>query len=266
MPGAVRNVTFSVSGMTKPLTDVRITGLRFDPPHGFVGDLTVSLIAPNGATHVIFSRTGATTATGTGDTSDALGPYTFADDATGSWWAAAAAVDINTAVAPGSYRTSQSGGAGSPSPAPATNLTAAFAGVPDPNGTWTLRFLDNCGGDDTSVTAATLELTDSRGCSAQQSAVLAATATATSADQAIDSAKSAVAKAQKKVKKAKKGLKEALLSGTDRAIGKARAKLKKAKKANKAGKAQLAAAQQLAATAHQQLASAQAASTACQQA
>jgi subtilisin-like proprotein convertase family protein len=263
-PGAPRNVTFNVTGMTAPLTDVRITGLQFDPAHPFLGDLSVSLIAPNGATHVVFARTGATTAAGFGDTSNVSGPYTFADDAAGNWWTAAAAVDSNTNVAPGSYRTSQSGGAGATGAV--SSMNAAFAALANPNGTWTLRVTDGCAGDTGAVTAATLELTDPTACATQQAAVSSAATAAASADQAAAAAGDAVAKATKKVTKAKQRLKKAVRSGAQGKIAKAKAKLKKAKKAAKAAKAAKAVADQGAATAHQQLAAAQAALAACQQA
>ena len=54
------------------------------------------------------------------------------------------------------YRTTGAGGAGQTDPAPVTNMTAAFAGVANPTGTWTLRMEDGCAGDTGSISAATL--------------------------------------------------------------------------------------------------------------
>ena len=77
------NVVFHAfeSGMPqRGLSDVRVTGLQI--AHQYVGDLTVMLIAPNGASRVLFGRTGATS-TGLGDSSNLFGTYSFADDADG---------------------------------------------------------------------------------------------------------------------------------------------------------------------------------------
>ncbi len=258
-PGAPLNVTFNVSGVTGPLTDVRVTGVTFNPAHTLVGDLQVTLIAPNATSHVVFSRTGATTAAGFGDSSNVAGPYTFADDAAGNWWTAALAADTNTNIPAASYRTSQAGGAGATGAV--TTMTSAFAGVTNPNGTWTLRFIDGCLQDTTTVTAASLVLKVS--CATQQAAVTSATAAAAAADQAVTSANKAVSKAKNKVKKAKKALKAAVKSGNAAKIKKAKAKLKKAKKTLKKAKAKRTAATQAAATAHAQLSTAQSALIAC---
>jgi hypothetical protein len=120
--GTPLNVTFAVTGVAGTLSNVAVS---FTGTHTFVGDVTTTLIAPNGASHIIFSRTGATTATGIGDGSDLNGTYGFSDSFTsppsGGWWQAAAAVDQTLAIANGNYRTTQAGGAGTTSPAPATN-------------------------------------------------------------------------------------------------------------------------------------------------
>jgi subtilisin-like proprotein convertase family protein len=257
--GAPLNVTFNVSGLTAPLSDVRVTGLTFSPIHTYVGDLQVSLIAPNGTSFVVFSRTGATTTPGAGDSSDAAGPYTFADDAAGNWWTAAAAAAAGVALPAGSYRTSAVGGVGSTGAA--TNLTAAFAGVTNPNGVWTLRFLDGCSADVGTVSAVSLGLKGT--CTTQQAAVTSATAAATSADAAVTAATAAVAKATKAVKKAKAALQRAKRSGNPVKIRIAKAKLKKAKSKLKKAKAAQTAATQSAASAHAALSTAQSALIAC---
>jgi len=162
--GTPLNVTFNVTGLTGSLSNVAVS---FTGTHTFVGDITSTLIAPNGASHILFSRTGATTSTSIGDGSDLGGTYGFSDTFTsppsGGWWQAAAAVDQTLPVAPGNYRTTQAGGAGTSSPAPATNMNPDFSTVSNPNGTWTLRFTDGCAGDSGSVTAATLTLDTSGG-------------------------------------------------------------------------------------------------------
>ena len=163
-PGTVtpRNVTFQVAGVTAPLSSVAVSTTFGTPIHTFVGDITAVLIAPNGASHTLFGHTLGTTATAFGDSSDLVGPYTFTDAAaappSGGWWQAATVAGAAEAIASGSYRTTASGGAGAVNPAPPTNMNAAFAGVPNPNGTWTLRVTDSCAGDTGAISAASLTL------------------------------------------------------------------------------------------------------------
>src|SRR5436190_2662022 len=152
-PGPARNVTFTVSGLTGPPTNVSVT-VTLNPPHTWVGDLDAILIAPDGSTfHYLFTFTGGTP-TGGSDGSSAGGPYIFNDAASGNWWSAAAAVpdDPDSSVIPaGSYRTSDINGN-------LTLMNPKFAAIPTSNGTWTLRFLDFCLGDTGSVSSASLTL------------------------------------------------------------------------------------------------------------
>jgi subtilisin-like proprotein convertase family protein len=170
-PGAPRVVEFAVSGMpVGPLRGVRIADLVLT--HSWVGDLTARLTAPNDSSVVLFSRTGDL-AGGAGDGSDVLGPYTFSDAPTpNDWWAEADAhVEAGTIPA-GRYRASTGGGAaggGAVQP-----ITAAFAGVTNPNGIWTLTITDRCFGETGTVTAVSLQLQPSTlgsGCAAYQEAV-----------------------------------------------------------------------------------------------
>ena len=152
------NVTFTVAGFDPDdqITEVGV-GFTLGTPHTHVGDLEVELFAPNGDSHVIFSRTGATD-TGAGDTSDLAGPYGFADTAlsTANWWAAAGPPGGGSPVPSGTYRASTSGG--DPSGGQNTFITPSFSGVTNPNGTWTLRFSDCAVNDTGSVTAAMLTI------------------------------------------------------------------------------------------------------------
>ncbi|MBC7909128.1 MAG: VCBS repeat-containing protein [Pyrinomonadaceae bacterium] len=159
--GANRDVAFAVTGLTAPLSSMNVV-ITLTPNHTWVGDLDVRLIAPGGAPeHVIFSRTGATTAAAAGDSSDVLGPYTFTDTApaTPTWWQAAASETTGGAPLPSaSYRTSSPGevaGGGAN-----TLMLPVFAGLSTAqlNGTWTLRFRDHCSADTGTVSAATLNL------------------------------------------------------------------------------------------------------------
>jgi subtilisin-like proprotein convertase family protein len=160
--GSPRDVTFTVSGITRKVLSVRVSLTLAGPFHTVVGDLDVTLISPGGVRSlVVFSRTGATTALGFGDNSDCAGPYTFADSAAGTgWWQAATAAGPTTAIPSGTYRTTAPGGAGQADPAPATSLDATFVSLmpAQANGTWTLRFRDGLVGATGSVSAATLEI------------------------------------------------------------------------------------------------------------
>ena len=152
--GAPRNVTYTVTGTTGAVTNVSVDFTIGSPIHTFGGDLDVVLIAPNGASHTLFSRTGATASGSFGTSSDVSGPYTFNDAASGTnWWTAAA----TTPIPSGTYRTTTPGP--TTSPAAVTSMNPQFTGVTNANGTWTLRFRDGASGDTGSVAASNLTLT-----------------------------------------------------------------------------------------------------------
>ncbi len=149
-----RSVTFDVTGMSAPLTEV---GLSATHTHTFVGDLRYTLISPGGTvSQILFSQTGSTTATGFGFGADLAGPYFFSDTAPAAptWWGASA----TSPVPAGSYRASTPGGVvgGGAN----TTITPAFAGLSagQINGQWTLRIQDGGGGDTGPITAASLTL------------------------------------------------------------------------------------------------------------
>lgn len=145
-----RRVTFTVSGLTGAPSEVAVS-MTFNPTHTWVGDVDVFLSAPGGTpSFEIFTFTNPGN-TGFGDNSDLTGPYNFTDSATNGWWAAANATGAMSAIPAGDYRTASSTGAN-------TNLTAAFAGVTNPNGTWTMRFNDCAEGDTGGVSAASLTI------------------------------------------------------------------------------------------------------------
>jgi hypothetical protein len=160
--GAPRNVTFNATGLSGAPAGVDLSVTFGSPTHTFVGDITAVLIAPNGASHTLFGHTLATTATSFGDSSDLGAQYIFSDSAlsppNGGWWQAATAAGAAVVMPTGTYRTTASGGAGATNPQPPTSMNPAFAGVSNPNGTWTLRITDSCAGDTGSVTAATLAI------------------------------------------------------------------------------------------------------------
>lgn len=155
--GAPLNITFNVTGIATAPSAVSV-GVTFGPPnHSWAGDVTATLLAPNGTSFVIFGRVLSTTSTGAGDNSDLGGLYTFNNAAAGNFWNAATAAGATVPIAPGAYRTSQVGGAAGGGTL--TDLNAAFAGIPTSNGTWTLRLTDGCAADTGSVASASLTLT-----------------------------------------------------------------------------------------------------------
>lgn len=162
--GAPRNVTFTVSGITGSVSNVDVSTGFGGPNHSFIGDVQAVLIAPNGTSHTLFGRTLATTSTAFGDSSDlGAGPYIFSDTApappSGGWWQQATAAAATAAMATGTYRTTNSGGAGAVNPQPPTSINTAFAGVTNANGTWTLRLTDGCNADTGAIAAASLTIT-----------------------------------------------------------------------------------------------------------
>ncbi len=161
-PGSPLNISFNVTGVGGSPTNVEVSIAGGAPTHTWVGDITAVLIAPDGTSFTVFGRTGATSSTSFGDSSDFnAGPYVFGDaynsPPSGGWWQEATARGTAEAMTAGSYRTTQLGGAGTPNPAPATLMNPAFAAV-TANGTWTLRMSDNASGDTGGIAAATLTL------------------------------------------------------------------------------------------------------------
>ncbi len=155
--GANKDITFTVSGIPTAPANVAIS-MTFLPIHTWRADLGAVLIAPNGTQFILYKYIGAITAGSCGGTrggNDFAGPYNFKDSAVGTnIWS-----EAGNPTTSGDYRTTAAGGAGQVDPAPVTNLTAAFSGIPTSNGTWTLRMTDGGLGDTGSVSAATLTLT-----------------------------------------------------------------------------------------------------------
>jgi subtilisin-like proprotein convertase family protein len=154
-----REVNFDVTGMRAPIAGVSVDFTMY-PEHTWIGDLQVSLIAPDLTSFTIFSRVGQQDETGdNGDSSRLSGTYTFTDAATNNIWTAAAAGGGSYLIPEGAYRTQLSGPFGNDGVGPAeTTLNTAFTGVANPNGVWTLRFMDCAQADTGSVVAANLTL------------------------------------------------------------------------------------------------------------
>ncbi len=149
-------INFNITGLTGTVNNVE---LDMTGTHTWVGDIIATLYAPDGTSHIIFSRTGTTTSSTVGDSSDFGGPYKFHDAATANWWEAAATAGSAAQIPAGDYRTTAAGPQPTAGTSPVTNMNAAFASVANPNGTWVLRVSDNSALDTGSITAACLKIT-----------------------------------------------------------------------------------------------------------
>lgn len=151
--GTPRDIRFVVNE-AGTAQDVRF---QIRAAHPFIGDLRVTLISPLGIEHLVFDRTGATTAIPAGSPANlVLVPgqgYTFRDDSANNWWTIAGATDVNIPLS--DARTVIAGPA-TPPPA-VTSINAAFADRPIA-GTWILRFEDGWSGDIGSVSGVTLQI------------------------------------------------------------------------------------------------------------
>ncbi len=137
--GAPRDVTFTVTNL--PRVGRVAVSMTFNPAHTASGDLTATLIAPDGTAHAIFARPGTT--------NDLAGPYRFRDSAVLDFRTAATS---GSPVTSGTYRTSTAAGL--------TVMDGVLGGRAG-NGVWTLRFVDHAPGNVGAVAAATLSLAPS---------------------------------------------------------------------------------------------------------
>ncbi len=143
-PGTL-NSTINVVNANNIITSLNSVTVTFgNTNHAWVGDLVLTLTAPNGDAVHLMSRTGNTTATGFGDSSDAAGPYVFVNSGGADFTAAATVAGAAAVVPDGTYnRFSTSGTA---VPAAIANTYAVFVGD-DLNGIWTLKVQDFGAGD-----------------------------------------------------------------------------------------------------------------------
>jgi len=151
-----RTFTVPAGQITAGISSIMV-GL--DVAHGYVGDLTVELVAPNGTTATVLSRPGKGTGTSatTGATygqylngypGNLFGLYYFQDSYTGSLWTAASSVATTANVAAGNYFASSTVNAGA-TDGTKVLLNSAFSGLTPAQvvGTWTLRIKDSVNGD-----------------------------------------------------------------------------------------------------------------------
>ena len=118
--------------------------------HTWAGDLSADLVAPDGTTRTaLFARPN-----GGDESSDFGGTYTFSDRAPSdpTLPEALTLLGADEVLPSERYRATSSGGA-------IEQITSAFDGIPDPNGTWTVEMADDFPAEDLgSLTAASLEL------------------------------------------------------------------------------------------------------------
>jgi subtilisin-like proprotein convertase family protein len=220
-----RDVTFTVSGTTAPLSNVSVS---VSLTHAWGSDVALTLIAPNAVQSSVMSRPNAPSAVHCGNGNDWNGNYTFNDQATLNFWTAQAA----GIPASGSYRA-----AGAFSSSPIT-LSAPFLPLANVNGTWILRVQDMGVGDVGTISAATLDITakDSAPCAAATAKTAAAQAVLGAAGNKASSAATSLQKAKAKLKSAKR-------SGNPAKIKKAKKRVKRAKGIKKDADAAVASAQ-----------------------
>lgn len=141
-PGAPRDLRFDMGQVSG---EVESVGVELQLTHTFVGHLRAYLLSPDGASHLLFGRTGATTAGAPGDDSNLGTLYSFTDFAFNVWWTTALAASPNGLISvPNGARTSELGGPGATGAA--TSMNPVFAGAAA-SGVWTVRIIDDCAGD-----------------------------------------------------------------------------------------------------------------------
>src|SRR5688500_4906323 len=160
-PGPAFTSSITVPGGT--VVSFNSITMSFAPAHTWVGDLVVTLTAPNGENAHVFARTGSNTAGGVGDSSDLLGPYTFINGpgTPGNWSAAASSAAGDVPIPSGTYaRETLAPGASPPAQDPDTY--AVFNGDPV-GGNWTLTLQDWANLDSGGLGSWTLDLSTAGG-------------------------------------------------------------------------------------------------------
>lgn len=142
--GPALDVTFSVTGLTDPVMSVEVD---MTLSHYWIGDVTATLIAPDGTSLVLFGRTGLSDDSDIcGDSTELFATYLFTDNTSteveDNWWMVAAGLNSSEAQPGGSYRTTQIGPQFTTEFSFVTSLNNTFGGMEDANGNWILRFTD----------------------------------------------------------------------------------------------------------------------------
>lgn len=159
-------LTFNVTGLVNPVESIN---LDLSINHTWVGDLTATLIAPDGiASIVVFGRAGYRKSQSSGTGTNLNGTYTFHDMAANDLWGTIDGEDSTFDIPPGSYRSSTKGARLSNGPIVSdfggctTRLNGAFYGLTpeQANGQWTLIITDVVSQDEGMVTATNLTLNE----------------------------------------------------------------------------------------------------------
>jgi hypothetical protein len=154
-----RVVSFAVSGVIGPVASVELTA---DLTHTWAGDVTATLVAPSGVARlVVFGRLGTGRNSAGGDSSNLGGTYVFSDLGRPDLLPALLALDSNTTLPAGNFRSTSPGAPGrSNAGGCPTSLRGVFAGLTagEANGTWTLVVTDSFAGDLGSIGTTTLSL------------------------------------------------------------------------------------------------------------
>ncbi len=158
--------SFTVPGVFTSVININDTGtiaslnsvsIQFGTPnHTWVGDLQISLTAPNGDNVHLISVVGATGPTAFGDSSDFGGKYLFVNAGGADFAAAALAAPAGAVVPPGTYNRSTNALAGATIGVD-TDTYAVFAGD-SINGAWTLTVKDWGVGDTGTLGSWTLDI------------------------------------------------------------------------------------------------------------
>ena len=158
-PVTGRVVSFAVSGIAGPVSSVEVS---VDLTHTWAGDVTATLVAPNGVARLMLvGRPGAGRANNSGDSSDFGGTYVFNDLGRPDLLPALQAIAAQVVLPSGTFRTISRGVPGrSIAGGCPTSLRGVFAGLTpaEANGTWTLVVTDSFSGDTGSVGTTTLTL------------------------------------------------------------------------------------------------------------
>jgi hypothetical protein len=154
-----RVVSFAVSGLAGPIASVE---LSTDLTHTWAGDVTATLVAPNGVARlVLIGRAGTGRGSNFGDSSNLGATYVFSDLGRPDLLPALQGLDTNGVLPAGTFRPISRGAPGrSNAGGCPTSLRGVFAGLSaaDANGTWTLVVTDSISGDAGSVGTTTLTL------------------------------------------------------------------------------------------------------------
>jgi len=141
-PAGLSTTINAVNVANPTIVSVNSVTVSFSTAHTWVGDLVITLTAPNGDNVDVIHRTGAA-AGGAGDSSNAAGPYTF-DAAGADFTAAAAALPTGSNVPAGTYARFTNAIVGTPASDP--DNYSVFNGD-NLNGNWTLNVSDWAGAD-----------------------------------------------------------------------------------------------------------------------